>query len=195
MPRNVDPAEREAEITTAALQLLATNGPRALTLRSLATELGGSSTLVTHFYPNRGELLKAITGHLIRQYEGEIAELDKITDPIRGLRAVMEWLLPISPAEQGLERRRVLMSAEADADPHLRRYFSVMENKERAALSRHLVELVPNGEIERHLDVLRSFTNGIVLSAAEHPDNWPVERQVAALELLMDSLGLNSRAG
>jgi AcrR family transcriptional regulator len=192
MPRTVDPAERQADIITAALQLLATKGPRALTVRGLAAQLGGSSTLVTHFYRNRNELVRAITAHLEQRYDLELAEMERITDPRAGLHAVMVWLLPATPEEQGIERRRILMSAEADTDEYVSDYLSAMDEKERGALRKHLLHLVPSAEIEGHIDVLRALTHGIILAAVDNPELWTPERQIATINRALSAMGFGS---
>ena len=188
MPRTVDLAAREAEITAAAMELLATGGPKAVTLRALATRLGGSSTLVTHFYRNRSELLSAITSRIVSQYEEELAGLKEIDDPSQGLRATLEWLLPISPKDQGFERRRVMMTVEADSDETISGYLATMEQKERAILRIHLSRLLPDVNIESYIDILRSFTNGIALSVVESPVAWPPSRQIEALNRMLELL-------
>ena len=63
LPARAEGGERR-EVARAAIQLLARRGPRGLTLRALAEEMGGSITLVTHFFPNRRALLDAVLDYL-----------------------------------------------------------------------------------------------------------------------------------
>jgi AcrR family transcriptional regulator len=194
MPRAVDRAEREGVIADAALRLMAKSGPSAVTLRGLADELGGSITLVTHFYPTRTALFEGITSRLLADYDEELAQLERDSDPRTRLRVLLTWLLPLSKESRALERARVLMTAETDSEVHVQAFFTAMEQKMRGLLRSHLEPFVAPREVELYVDALRALTNGIVLSATEHPRLWSRKRQLAVLDLAISSLGLDQQA-
>ncbi len=58
MPRHVDEAARLQEIAQAVLRIVAHEGLDAVTFRSVASALGSSTTVVTHFVPDRDSLLE-----------------------------------------------------------------------------------------------------------------------------------------
>jgi len=60
MPKYVDPQKRMDEIVDASERLLSTGGFTNLTLRNLAKQMGGSITLVTHYFESRAALVTAI---------------------------------------------------------------------------------------------------------------------------------------
>ncbi|MEU1166456.1 TetR family transcriptional regulator, partial [Streptomyces sp. NPDC005921] len=60
MPRYVDPEERVRDIVVASLEALSEGGLPELTLRKIAQRMGGSSTLITHYFANREALLDAV---------------------------------------------------------------------------------------------------------------------------------------
>ncbi len=97
MPRHVDPAQRRREITVAAVRILARSGPRSLTLKSLAEELGGSITLVTHFFSNREDLFSAVVQELTEGYDHELAEMEAGASPVERLRILLQWMVPRMP--------------------------------------------------------------------------------------------------
>src|SRR5262249_39838373 len=109
LPRSVDHDERRRDIARAAIRLLARNGPRGLTLRALADELGGSITLVTHFFPNRRALLDAVTSQVIEDSATDLASAERAQlAPAERLRAFLRGLLPPTPETLPLRRSPVL---------------------------------------------------------------------------------------
>jgi AcrR family transcriptional regulator len=190
MPRTVDHDERRRDIAYAALRLMSTRGPAALTLRGLAQELGGSITLVTHFYRNRAELLKGMTDQLIDDYDAQLADLERGADDATRLRLLLEWMLPLTQDSRTAERGRVLLTAERDSDLHVQSFFLAMDRKMRALLRDHVTPLVEPSLVDITVDALRVMVNGVVLSAVEHPRKWSAKRQLALLDHMLESLGL-----
>ena len=170
MPRSVDHDERRRDIARAAIRLLAKNGPQGLTLRALAEELGGSITLVTHFFPNRRALLEAVTSQVIEDSATDLASFeDAQLAPSERLRGFLMWLLPTTAETLQLERGRVLLSAESDAHFNVQEFFDTWERTIRDLIERYVTPLVPEGERQFYIDLLRVVQNGVVLSSVEHP--------------------------
>jgi AcrR family transcriptional regulator len=186
LPRSVDHDERRRDIARAAIRLLAKSGPRGLTLRALADELGGSITLVTHFFPNRRALLDAVTNQLIEESATDLASVDNTQlTPARRLRAFLMWLLPTTAEALQLERGRVLLSAESDAHFNVQEFFDTWERAIRDLIERYVSPLVPENERQFYVDLLRVVQNGVVLSAVEHPKYWTPEKQTAFIDALV----------
>lgn len=181
MPRRVDSAERRLAITTAAVRILARGGASALTLRSLAEELDGSITLVTHFFSNRNDLFAAIVDDLVASYDAELAELERGDDAPGRLRRLLHWMLPLTAEDIEREAGRIALITMR-GDPNIDHFFEVNEKRARELLADHLDTLIPNAMIPHAVDVLRSAVNGIVLSAVEHPDIWTARRQLDVIE-------------
>jgi AcrR family transcriptional regulator len=194
MPRIVDRAQRRRDITTAAIKLLAERGPAALTLRELAREMGGSITLITHFYPNRSALLEGITDQAFADYDADLARLETDLAPPARLRVLLEWMLPLDESSRKEEIARIMLLGSGDSDLPVQRFFDAMESKMRGLLRDHLSPLVPGGEVEPTAETLRVFTNGVVLSVAEHPADWPPARQLGLLDRVLNALGLTEAA-
>ena len=186
MPRSVDHDERRRDITRAAIRLLALNGPRGLTLRALADELGGSITMVTHFFPNRGAILDAVTSQLIEEGATDLASFESAElAPAERLRAFLVWLLPTTSETLQLERGRVLLSAESDAHFNVQEFFDTWERTIRDLIERYVAPLVSEGERQFYIDLLRVVQNGVVLSSVEHPKYWTPEKQVEFIDALV----------
>lgn len=190
MPRHVDAEQRKKDILQAAVEAVAEGGLPQMTVRSLAKRLGGSSTLVTHYYPNREALLSAITDRVLIEAEEKCAELLQIDDPDSRLRAVLEYFLPNTPESLALERVRLILLAHMTTEAAVGDLFTRMEPGMRGLMRKALAEFVDPAELEGLVDVLRAWTSGVVLSAVEHPEIWTPERQLQTLDLFLSSLSL-----
>lgn len=186
MPRSVDHDERRRDIARAAIRLLAKNGPRGLTLRALADELGGSITLVTHFFPNRRALLDAVTSQVLEDSATDLASFESTQlAPAERLRGFLMWLLPTTAETLQLERGRVLLSAESDAHFNVQEFFDTWERTIRDLIEQYLTPLVPESERQFYVDLLRVVQNGVVLSSVEHPKYWTPEKQMEFIDALI----------
>lgn len=192
MPRAVDRDARRKEIADAAQRLLSERGPGALTLRGLAEEMGGSITLITHFYPTRAALLVGITDQWLQWLDEDLARIEFGRTPEQRLRLLLEWMLPLSLEDKRRETGRVMMASERSSDLKVQTFYAAMDSRMRGLLREHLTPFVPLAELEDAVESLRVFANGIVLSAVERPTKWPRRRQLRALDFAMRALDLPS---
>lgn len=188
MPRYVDPEQRKNDILDAASDALGEEGYARFTLRSLARRMGGSSTLVTHYFPTKDELIAALVDRVLTDAEAKREELKTITDPHDRLHAVIEYFLPLDEPTLKLERVRVALASHQRSEPAVEDFLARMEPGMRELFRVGLTGLVKTKEVEGLVDVIRAWTSGVVLSAVEHPEIWTRKRQLAALELFMGML-------
>jgi AcrR family transcriptional regulator len=186
----VDPEERVRDIVAASLQALSEGGLAELTLRKIAQRMGGSITLITHYFANREALLDAVMEYVLVDADVVLEEIEQIAEPRDRLRVALQWFLP--DTEEGLrqERARVALLTHQGAEPVIRRNLARMEPAMRAVLVRAVEELVPADELEGTVDMVRVWVSGIALSVVEHPEIWTPERQLAALERFLKVLSL-----
>lgn len=182
MPRVVDTEARRREILEAALAILAESGLQALSFRAVAQRLGGSSTLVTHYYRSRRDMLVDLTSYSLEKGRTELSSIEQdLDDPVDRLRSLLLWLIPDSPQSLWEERARLNLMAARDSEPDITHFFEEWEREVRGLLRSHLEPLVPPSEIDGTADFLRTVTNGLCLGAVEHPDKWSPERQEAVI--------------
>lgn len=190
MPRYVDHDDRRFQIINATLDVIAKEGPTGLNFRAVAGRMGGSSTIVTHYFSTKQELLDALVENLAT-WPDEVQELEVgVNDPRDRLRLFLRWLLPCD--EQGLrdETARINLIGERDTRVRTEHLFAAWDQNVRSLLTRHVEELVTAERVPSVVDVLRSATNGITLSTVEHPDEWPADRQFAVLDEVLAAFGL-----
>ncbi|MFJ3772402.1 TetR/AcrR family transcriptional regulator [Streptomyces sp. NPDC090075] len=172
----------------ASLEALSEGGLPELTLRKIAQRMGGSSTLITHYFANREALLDAVLEFVLADADAVLGELEKIADPRERMRFALTWFLPDTEDALRQERARVALLTHQGAEPVIRRHLQRMEPAMRAVLVRAVEELVPADELEGTVDMVRVWVSGIALSVVEHPEIWTPERQLAALERFLKVL-------
>lgn len=190
MPRYVDHDQRRADIIEAAKYVLAHGGPAGLTIRSVAKRLGGSITLVTHFYPTRPELMRAVVTAMSESFEAELTDLETGADAPGRLRILLEWMLPLTDQDWVNESGRIQLLSQRGKDASFEEFADAMDARMRGLLRQHLEPLVPDGRVEAYVDLLRVTVNGIVLAAVEHHDDWPAKRQLAVLDDALTAFSL-----
>lgn len=185
MPRPVDHDERRRDIARAALRLLSRKGPEGLSMRAIARELGGSLTVVTHYYPSRHELLLDLPRQLALDWGDELSALGaKAATAHERLRGLLTWLLPLDEEGRQEELARFsLLVASSDSDS--RAILAGFDDYVRDLLRQHLQGLVPDEEIDLSVELFRAFTNGIVINAVMDPESWTADRQIALLDQAM----------
>lgn len=196
MPRLIDHAERRTAIAHAAIRILARGGTQSLTLKSLARELGGSITLVTHFFATRGELFEALIDDLVSSYEASLQELDAGRPADERLRRLLDWMVPRNPEEAEMEAGRLALISQRGEQASIDHFFQVMEDRMRDLLRERVRPLLEAGpdDVEAAVDHLRAVTNGLTLSVVEHPELWTPERIDRVLDTTLRGLNLMSPA-
>ena len=190
MPRHVNHDDRRREILDATLAILAEQGAKGLTFRGVAARMGGSSTLVTHYFASRQALLDALA-EVVAEWPSELEDLEaEVDDPRLRLRLFLQWMVPADEKSHLEERGRINLIGEHDARVRTRHLFETWDARVRDLLREHIDGLVPEARVDRTVDLLRTITNGITLSAVEHPDKWPPERQYAVIDDALELLGL-----
>ena len=188
MPRVVDHDARRRDIATVALTLLARDGASGLSLRNIAAEMGGSLTLVTHYYANRQELMTDLARQICDGWQADIDRMDEAHhEPRERLRTFLAWMLPLTEKGQEEEHARLALLV-ADSAPDCRAVLVEFDNDLRELLRQRLAGLVPKKRVPVVADLLRAFTSGIVLDAQLTPELWPAKRQLALLDAMLSAV-------
>jgi AcrR family transcriptional regulator len=192
MPRTKgDHEARRRDVSEAVRQVMATRGFAGLTLRAVATELGATTGLLTHYFPTK----RALVEHAL-----DLLEQRTLSRPRResgqGLTALRNALLDILPlTPKATDTNRIWVSSwdTALSDPHLsadyaRKYARSREQlTERVAAAQELGELPP-GDPAAIAAGAQSFVLGLVVQALFDPTSFPPERQVELLDDYLDTL-------
>jgi AcrR family transcriptional regulator len=91
MPRRVDTDSRGREIQAATLRVIARYGVSGVTVRRVASELGASTSVITHFTRDKDDLLAQAVAAGIDEFQLETQRL--IVNSEDPLWAVLQWSL------------------------------------------------------------------------------------------------------
>lgn len=191
MPRYIDREQRRRDILQASFAVLSEEGMTGLSFRAIAERLGGSTTMVTHYFASQSELLDELALMVLDGWETQLAELetDAASDEER-LLVVLNWLVPQSAEGVREERTRIILLREGLLEAGTRMLIESWDAKIRQIIRDRVHPLIPADVVELRVDMLRTVTNGLTLSILEHPDSWSPARIQAVLGCALSDMGL-----
>ncbi|GAA4833048.1 TetR/AcrR family transcriptional regulator [Kitasatospora terrestris] len=185
MPIDVDEVQRRKAIAQATLAVAAREGARAITIRAVAKELGGSTAMVTNYVPTRAALiLNAVRAAESQWREDLEAHVGDRTGADR-LRATVEWHLSTDPEDLLLRSLWVEMLSAAHTDPAGVDRQEPRESRQQF-LEASLTAGVPDAALAA--DLLSLLTRGYYISSMEEPGYWTPERVARVAETVVDAL-------
>jgi AcrR family transcriptional regulator len=194
MPKYVDAEIRREEILSAAYGILEEEGLAGISFRTVAARLGGSATLVTHYYASRQALVEDLIVFSLNQWKADLDALETgIDDPGERLRILLEYLVPVSPESLREERARLNLLANHQHDSETQAMLRKWDQHGRNLIRRHLQPLIVKENLEDAVEILTLTIYGISLSAVQSPSGWPRRRQLRALKIQLCLLGLGDK--
>ncbi|MFI6523064.1 TetR/AcrR family transcriptional regulator [Spirillospora sp. NPDC050679] len=190
VPIQVDHDERREKIVHAAMQVLGDGGFANFSLRAVSDRLGGSVTLVTHYFPNREALLHKMLQQTLDDARVTQGRLAAIEDPHDRLEAVLRYFLPLDEESMAIERARVALASHRNVEPLIPQHLDLIESLMRDLVRTAIQDFIGRHRIDDTVDLIRLWTGGVVLSAIEHPETWTPERQTKALHHFMNLIDL-----
>jgi|SRR5919197_3759168 AcrR family transcriptional regulator len=186
MPRVVDHEARRAEVAAVAADLIARRGLDGVSVRDVAAAGGYSTTVVTHYFDSKRELLLHAYRSAGRATEERLAAIDAREED--RLLAICEAILPLDEPRRLTWQTWFAFWGAAIADQEL----AAMQRR-RLLWFRDLLarELADDDEAARELLVL---VRGIAAEAVFDPDDWPPERQRELARRTIERLNPRERA-
>ena len=180
MPARTDHDARRRDVSEAVWRVLAEHGFGGLTLRAVATEMGASTGLLTHYFPSK----QALVRHALEIAAERTDARPRLERPagIDGLRAAILDVLPLSAESATMNRIWVgswdgaLVDAERNAGERAR------YKRWRGSLRTLVVDAQDRGELRAGdpddlVALVASFTHGLVVQALFDPRTFPRARQ------------------
>jgi len=195
MPRYVDHDDRRRHIAATAAELVGTRGLEALTFRNVAEAAGSSTTVLTHYFADKRDLLRS-TYEAVAERFG--ARWDEAVRGQGGLAECLEAWLPLDP--ERLTEWRLLTSfwGMAASDPALgsaqARHGRSSQRRIESLLQQHMPHIA-GAEVELVGRRLISFVLGLGATSALDPDHWPPAEQRRVLAAELGSLRGGARPG
>lgn len=189
MPRYVDHDARRRHIAATAAELVGTRGLEALTFRNVAEAAGSSTTVLTHYFADKRDLLQS-TFEAVAERSG--ARFDDAQRHGGGLRECLEALLPLDPERQTEWRLLTCYWGMAVSDPNLAnaqaRHVRSAQRRIESLLRRHHSQLA-GAEPEVVARRLVTLVHGLGAHSALDPGHWSPAEQRRVLADELGSLG------
>ncbi|MEU7818742.1 TetR family transcriptional regulator C-terminal domain-containing protein [Pseudonocardia sp. NPDC049154] len=184
MPRRIDADVRRREIAALAASLVARRGTDGLSLRALAAAAGASTTVITHYFAGKKELLQSAYHAAVDQARDRVREAPGEDDP-RRLVALCEAVLPLDAPRSENWRTWLAFFGIAVGEPDLgavqrRRvtgHRDLIADAVRAGQRLGTVDAARDPDEEAR--TLLALTHGVAVEAAFDPEDWPAARQRA----------------
>jgi AcrR family transcriptional regulator len=175
VPIDVDVRERLAQIARATLEVVRERGSEGVTLRAVARQLGGSTTLVTNYLPSRTALLRNAVQYAHDRWDAELsAQLDGLPDAER-LDAIVAWSCGTEPEDEILRQLFVELVGRSGTDAELADLLARDSAAERDELAEAATQAgAPDPAFAA--DVLHLLLRGFYLASLETPGTWTSER-------------------
>ena len=193
MPIVIDREERRAQVVAVAFDLVADEGIEALTFREIAAANGCSTSIVSHYFRNKNELL-----FLIYQVANERARerLMAANEANLPLIECFDAILPVDDPSRQNWRVWLAFWSRAHLEPaYLEERRRVAEDSlafYRSMLAANLDAGSGAADLDLSARRLIAAVAGIGLEACFAPDDWTVERMHTVLAAELADLGLQS---
>ncbi|MFD0279326.1 TetR/AcrR family transcriptional regulator [Kitasatospora sp. NPDC127111] len=199
-PARGDHDARRQEVSEAVWRVLSARGFEGLTLRAVAAEMGASTGLLTHYFPNK----RALVAHALEELDRRSLARPRRTAPADGsppppaglprLRAALLDILPLdAPATAG---NRIWVGSwdVALADPELAAAHAARYARSRDVLTEHVAEAQRLGELLDGVSAAQlaagaqAFVLGLVVQVLFAPAEFPPARQEELLDAYLAGL-------
>jgi AcrR family transcriptional regulator len=185
MPIQVDVTQRRADVADATFRVAARNGLAAVTLRSVAAEMGVSTTAITNYLPTRAELLMNAVERMTDDWMAELEAARADREPGQALRAVMREAVDWDQDE--LVRSQFWVAVLAAQTPQIRHQVGEAEDAVRDVLVK-LVGECGHPAAEAAADLLFLLAQGVAASIVEAPHRWSPARLRAMADTAVDGV-------
>lgn len=192
MPAKGDHEARRADVAEAVWRVLATHGFGGLTMRAVATEMGASTGLLTHYFTNKRALVRY--AHEIAAERTDNRPLLHADAPgLAALRVALVNVLPVTPDSAAMSRVWVSFWDAALDDEDLSEAQRARYERWRSRLRACVEEAQARGELppgapEDVAVEAAAFAHGLVVQALFDPVRLPADRQLRLLDDFLKGL-------
>ena len=189
MPRYVDHDARRRHIAVTAAELVGARGLEALTFRNVAEAAGSSTTVLTHYFTDKRDLLSS-TFEVVAERSG--ARFDDARRNGGSLRECLEALLPLDPERQTEWRLLTCYWGMGVSDPvaagEQARHVRSAQHRIETLLRQHHPQIAA-AELEVVGRRLVTLVHGLGAHSALDPVHWSAADQRRVLWHELSSLG------
>lgn len=191
MPRAVDHEARRRHVAAIAADVVAARGIEALTIRQVADAAGYSTTIVSHYFRDKQDLVRATYREAA---DRSLAHFDAAVDGPGTLQDALEAVLPLDADRRRNWTLMVAFWGIAALDPELTAVQSGLMRALRSRVTYTLTDRkgaarAAEREVGGRADQLVAAVLGIGLQAVFDPSRWSANRQRDALTRALAAVG------
>ncbi|GAD50035.1 putative TetR family transcriptional regulator [Caenibius tardaugens NBRC 16725] len=190
MPRKVDHEERRLAIAAIVEQLVYERGVEALTIRDISEKVGISTTVVSHYFRSKLDIL--IFTHQTARSRTEKTLQDAL-DRGKSLGACLEILLPTTEERWRDWHTFFAFWGMAPENPSVSDEWSAGTSGANTLFAKIVMRAQEIGAIDPAIDPraaateIQVYINGIATLVAQDRKAWPAKRQKQMLHDLLSS--------
>jgi AcrR family transcriptional regulator len=187
MPKQVDHAERRAELAAALWRVVTREGVEHASVRRVAAEAGWSTGSLRHYFETQADLLAFAMELVVERVEQRVAALDPAADPRALAERLMHEVLPLDDERRVEMQVWLAFTTRALVDPRLRELRDSAHTGLRD-LCRAAVDLLDVPSAADEAERLHALIDGLAMHAVLDPATTTPERQVQLLATHLDAL-------
>lgn len=177
----IDHHERRKEIARVTIDLIASEGLAAATIRRIAGEAGSSTTQITHYFDDKHELL--VCAFQLLSAEGERRFQEARKDDPSDIVCALLTMVPWCPANIRRWKAYLAFWDEAARNVELATLMSQSSRVGTELLHQLLQERTEaSADLEKAGEVLSALVQGLSLQMLVDHQGWPLAKIRAALE-------------
>jgi AcrR family transcriptional regulator len=186
VPIDVNAEERLAQIAEATLRVVEKRGADGVTIRAVAEEMGGSTTVVTNYIPTRTRLISNAVHHAIDGWNDDLARELTTVAPEDELRALARWSSSTTGDDPVIRQLFIELLAKAGAGEEL----DALRQDGAEHREHFKVAAAAAGVADPDFaaDLMHLILRGFYLAAVEDPDGWSTARVEPVVDHLIDLL-------
>ncbi len=198
MPARGDHDARREDVSEAVWQVLARCGVGGLTIRSVATEMGATTGLVSHYFPTKKALL-AHARHVAELRTIHMHRLPSSEPGIAALRKAILDVLPLNPEKIAMSKAWVSFWDAAIGDAELSASEKIRYEKWRQRLRTQVIEaqarreLDPKTPADDFTVMIGAFAHGLVVQSLFDSKRFSPTRQTALVDRFVAHIGTKQR--
>jgi AcrR family transcriptional regulator len=193
MPAKVNADDRRRRLTLAAAELIADEGIGALTNHRIAERLAASTTVVTHYFPSKRELVLGTYQTMASRSRARV-ELAIEKDHADRLAACLHALLPLDDQSVVEWKVWLVYQGMSIGDEELTKIWASRSATAIQRIARLIAADVADGRITRaadpaaEADRLFALVQGMSFQSIVDPANWPSHRLRELVDLELQRL-------
>jgi AcrR family transcriptional regulator len=190
MPAKVDAEDRRHQLVLAAAELIADEGVGALTNGKLAERLSGSTTMITHYFQSKRELVLHTCQTMASRSQARLEQAMRGSDD--PLAACLHAMLPLDHPTRVEWRVWLAYQGMSVGDPELTKIWASRSASAVDRISRLIDTDIAAGRMSPGIDPdteggrLFSLIQGMSFQSIIDPKGWSAAhlRQIVDLELI-----------